>query len=535
MPRRSRFLVGFLFPLAAFLLFSVPSCAAPREVEGEVTRVADGDTLTLVTRDGTKLKVRLYGIDAPEIRHEEMAGQPHGEEAKAALEAMTLGKRVTVRIVEVDTHRRLVGVVYRSGTDVNREMVRSGNAWAYRRFLSAPYASGYIEAEKDARSGGLGLWKQVNPDPPWKFKDRSRHGAEKPPSAKHVILFIGDGMGFEQVKAAGMVATGKGGTLSFEAFPHRGSVRTRNAEGGVTDSASAATAMATGVKVGNDVISTALPGNGAPLATVLERFQAEGKSTGLVTTTFVTHATPAAFGAHEPSRYNYARIAADYLRDARPNVLFGGALYITRQAAESAGYAVVSDRAGLLALDTEKGSMVSGQFGNDHMPFEADGRGKLPSLPEMTRVALRILDNDPDGLFLMVEGGRIDHACHANDIRRSAGETIEFSRAVAEAVEWGRGRTDTLIIVTSDHDTGGLRVLASKGRGALPAVTWRTTEHTADEVPIYGWGKNAEPISGSLENTDVFRIMLQSFPQSSRADRHRSVSPAVPRSEGERR
>lgn len=174
MPGRRRSFVVFLFGVVVFLLFSVPSCAAPREVEGEVTRVADGDTLTLVTREGTKLKVRLYGIDAPEIRHEEMPGQPYAEESKTALEALTLGKRVTVEIVDVDTHGRVVGIVRRDGLDINRDMVRSGFAWAYRRFLSAPYASGYIDVERDARRRGLGLWKQANPDPPWDFKRRNR-------------------------------------------------------------------------------------------------------------------------------------------------------------------------------------------------------------------------------------------------------------------------------------------------------------------------------------------------------------------------
>lgn len=329
-------------------------------------------------------------------------------------------------------------------------------------------------------------------------------------TAKNIILFIGDGMGFEQVKAAGMYEGGAAGTLSFEAFPYRGSTKPLNAEGGVTDSAASATAMATGNKVSNGVISMSIPGNGNPSVTVLELLKAEGKSTGLVTTTFVTHATAAAFGAHEPDRNNYVNIAGDYLRDARPNVLFGGAKYVTKPAAAAAGYTVVADRAGLQALDTETESMVSGQFGGDHMPYELDGLGGLPHLSEMTLAALHILDNDPDGFFLMVEGGRIDHACHANDIERTIRETIEFSRAVAKAVEWGRNRSDVLIIVTADHETGGLQVLANNGMGIVPTVTWGTTGHTASEIPVYGWGAGAASISGSMEITDIFRILMQS-------------------------
>jgi endonuclease YncB( thermonuclease family) len=143
-------------------------------VEGEVTRVIDGDTVTLTTREGTKLRVRLYGIDAPEVRHEEIAGQPFGNEARAALKTLVLGRRVTVEIVDIDAHRRMVGIVHRSGMDINLEMVRSGYAWAYRRYLSAPYASRYLDAEREARGKRLGLWKEANPDPPWEFKRRNR-------------------------------------------------------------------------------------------------------------------------------------------------------------------------------------------------------------------------------------------------------------------------------------------------------------------------------------------------------------------------
>ena len=172
---RSRSAVLFLSAIVAVLVLSALSCPGPRTVDGKVSRVIDGDTLTLVTREGTKLRVRLYGIDAPEIRHETMPGQPHGEEAKDALAALVLGRWVTVEIVDIDAHRRVVGIVHGSGVDINREMIRSGDAWAYRRYLSAPYASGYIDAEKEARGRRAGLWERDNPDPPWEFKRRIRH------------------------------------------------------------------------------------------------------------------------------------------------------------------------------------------------------------------------------------------------------------------------------------------------------------------------------------------------------------------------
>ena len=178
MSGRFRRVVLFLFAFVVLLGASVPSCASPRTVEGEVSRVIDGDTVALTTREGTKLRIRLYGIDAPEVRHEKTAGQPYGKEAKEALAALALGRRVTVEIVDIDVHGRTVGIVHRSGVDINLEMVRSGYAWAYRRYLSAPYASRYLDAEREARGRSLGLWKDANPVPPWEFKRRNREAGE---------------------------------------------------------------------------------------------------------------------------------------------------------------------------------------------------------------------------------------------------------------------------------------------------------------------------------------------------------------------
>lgn len=317
-------------------------------------------------------------------------------------------------------------------------------------------------------------------------------------------------MGYEQVKAAGLYSNGLKGKLAFESFPYCVSITTQSATDAITDSAAAATALATGRKVANGVISMAIPGNGRPLETILERLQAEGKSTGLVTTAYVTHATPAAYGAHEPKRTETEAISLDYLQDSKPAVLFGGAKHLTRARAEAAGYLVVSTRAGLLALDTEKTARVSGQFGHGHMPYEYDrtsGQDTAPNLSEMTTVALRILDNDPDGFFLMVEGGRIDHAGHDNNLARNVAETLELNRAVMKALEWARDRDDTLILVTADHETGGLKVIKNRGKGVLPEATWSTRGHTSSLVPLCSWGTRSELVMGVKDNTGVFKII----------------------------
>ena len=328
-------------------------------------------------------------------------------------------------------------------------------------------------------------------------------------SAKNVIFIIGDGMGFEQVKAAGMYANGKPGTLSFETMPYNGQVTTYAADNAVTDSAAGATAMATGVKVNNGVISMKIPGDGVELRTMLEHYKEKGKAVGLVSTTHISHATPAAFGAHEPSRGNYAQIIEDYLNQTKPEVLMGGAKFITPSAASDAGYTVVTDRQELLALDTDKVKQLSGQFGNDNLPYEYDGIGNLPHLSDMVVAAIGILDNDPDGFFLMIESGKIDHAGHANNLKQNIFETIELSNAVEKTLEWSNGRKDTLLIVTADHETGGLKVTETNpAKTKFPKVEWKTTGHTSINVPIYAWGVGAEQFSGVMDNTDFFLMII---------------------------
>jgi alkaline phosphatase len=326
--------------------------------------------------------------------------------------------------------------------------------------------------------------------------------------AKNIILIIGDGMGFEQVKAAGIYANGKAGTLSFESLPYKGQVSTYSANETVTDSAAAGTAIATGVKVNNRVISMKIPGDKSELKTMLEHYKEKGKAVGLVSTAHISHATPAAFGAHEPSRNNYKQIIVDYFTQTKPDVMMGGAKAINSDQAEKAGYTVVTDRKGLLALDTDKVTRLSGQFGKNHMPYEFDGVGKLPHLSDMAAVAIDILDNDPDGFFLMIEAGRIDHAGHSNNLKQNIFETIELSNTIAKTLEWAKGRTDTLLIVTSDHETGGLKVIETEpAKNKFPKVEWKTGGHTSVNVPLYAWGLGAAEFAGVMDNTDFFLMI----------------------------
>jgi alkaline phosphatase len=272
--------------------------------------------------------------------------------------------------------------------------------------------------------------------------------------------------------------------------------------------------LATGVKVNNGVVGRRIPGKRQDVLNLTEWSKFWGKSTGIVTSAYMTDATPAAFGAHAVHRSHYIDIACDFLQQSRPNVLMGGGGNFAEFVDPTkAGYTVVRNRAELKAFTPQTTDFfVSGVFGDasDGIPYEYKGEKTyetLPHLSEMTAKALDLLDDDPDGFFLMVEGAKIDKACHGNHLERSVCETIEFSKAVQVAEKWAAGRSDTLILVTADHETGGLKVKEDNGAGKFPTVTWSTKGHTKTKVNVYAWGEGAEQIDGTMNNTDFFGII----------------------------
>jgi alkaline phosphatase len=331
----------------------------------------------------------------------------------------------------------------------------------------------------------------------------------------NIILFIGDGMGAEQIAAASLYKTGTEDGLYINTLPVVTSMATHSATDAITDSAASATAMATGMKVQNGAVSAMLPGDGHDLTTILEMAKAEGKAVGLVTTTFITHATPAAFGAHVDTRSDYAGIAADYLTGSQPHVLFGGGGYGPEPTdLEAAGYTVVTTADELAAHATAVGDqgagpgMTAALIGDGHLTYIYDGRpDDYPSLVEMTAAAVDLLSEDPDGYFLMVEAGRIDHAAHDNDLARMVPEVLELDDTVRSIAQDARTMRETLVVVTADHETGGLEVLQANGPGVLPTVSWSTDYHTGVDVPLRAAGVAAQEFAGVDDNTEIFSVM----------------------------
>ncbi|HEY63103.1 MAG TPA: alkaline phosphatase [Caldilineae bacterium] len=348
--------------------------------------------------------------------------------------------------------------------------------------------------------------------------------------ARAIILFIGDGMGEAQRTAGRWAAVGRDGMLAMDAMPFSGWSCTASANSAVTDSAAAATALATGVKTNNGMI--AVDPAGRPLTTILERAQTRGKAVGLVTTTQVTHATPAAFAAHVRSRKEMLEIARQMIA-AGVDVLLGGGedefLPTTMSGcypqpgersdgrnliaeAVAVGYTYVCDADALAAVDPTSTSRLLGLFADEGMvrPFS-------PSLAEMTRKAIEILSQDPDGFFLMVEGGQIDWASHANDAANAIADVIGLDEAVSVALAHAATAPDTLIIVTADHETGGMRVdlvAGEQGPFYMPDgtpfyVSWTTGGHTSVDVPTTAQGPWADLLAGTYENTYIHDVMLR--------------------------
>jgi len=295
--------------------------------------------------------------------------------------------------------------------------------------------------------------------------------APAPPQPNAIILMIGDGMGFSQVTFARNLLLGLGERWAFEQLPITGIMSTRSASNLTTDSAAAGTAMSTGVKTSNQRIG--MTADGESLQTIAEAARRRGWRVGIVTTTAVTHATPAAFYAHVDDRYADVDDIGAQLLSHRPDVVLGGGLgsppdeaedglfdprHLIREA-EELGYTVWSS-------DSERSGrpeQLMGLLADEHFAYRLDDLRKpveqrAPSLAELTRIALDILSRDGKPFFLMVEGGRIDHACHSFDAATTAYEVEDFSQASAVVREFVEANSRSLMIVTADHATGGLAI-----------------------------------------------------------------------------
>jgi alkaline phosphatase len=416
---------------------------------------------------------------------------------------------------------------------------------------------------------------------------------------KNVILLIGDGMGYNQIEAASLYRFGAPSGQAYYGFPVKLAVSTYSASGagydpqqawgdfeyvkqGPTDSAAAATAMATGEKTINRYLGlrpdgTAIDDN---LTTAAE---AAGLATGLVTTVPITHATPAGFIAHNKNRYDFIGIADEMINRSGLEVLMGAGhpfydndglpvsgaaeykyvggaeLWQALEEGKAGGdcdgdsrpdpWSLTDSREEIVSLGTGPApkrllAVVKVQTTTQQRrrsphgdstidkPYEAPLTATVPTLPEMVLAAINVLDDDPDGFFLMIEGGAIDWACEDNESGRLIEEQIDFDRAVEAVIDWVERNSnwdETLVIVTADHESGYLlgpgsgpewKALVNNGVNKLPGMEWHSGTHTNSLVPLFAKGSAVslfdkyadenDPVRGRyIDNTEIAKAVFE--------------------------
>lgn len=327
---------------------------------------------------------------------------------------------------------------------------------------------------------------------------------------KNIIIYIGDGMGVAHITAGKIVR----GRLNLERFAVTGLVTTHSENELITDSAAAATALATGHKTYNGAVSVSA--DGKPLKTLFEFAEELGKSTGVVVTSSVTHATPAAFFAHIEDRHKQAEIAEQILKSGLDVLIGGGWAYFIPES--NAGSRRQDNKNLLESLETQmpvvlsyekipaKGKKLAALLAPDGLPKSAD---RNYSLAELTKIAIRILLKNRKGFILMVEGSQIDWAAHDQDSEGIITEMIDFDGAIGTGLDFAQKNGNTLILVTADHETGGFAVHDGSIRAKQVTESGFTTSgHTATMVPIFAYGPQSLNFSGIQDNTRVGQTLI---------------------------
>lgn len=329
---------------------------------------------------------------------------------------------------------------------------------------------------------------------------------ETPP--RNVILVIGDGMGVGQVSAASAMLHGPLGGLVLESAPVTGLMSTYASNLLVTDSAASATALATGFKAPKKALS--ILADGRVPVTIFEAAQARGLSTGFVTTSGLVDATPAGFTAHETKREHYPEILEDMLASGA-ELLIGGDWGNHRKSlndsefqemlgridsfGEDAGYTVVRN---LSELNASEGPVLA-----VFPPRAKTGNAHGPPLDELATFAVNRLAENEKGFVFLLELEVTDDVGHQNSIAGVVEGVRELDGALAKLLAWAEPRGDTLIVVTADHDTGGLGIVDGEYSDGVAEVRWATDMHTAQWVPLFAFGPGAEHFNGVIDNTDM--------------------------------
>ena len=323
---------------------------------------------------------------------------------------------------------------------------------------------------------------------------------------KNIILMIGDGMGLAHVYSA---MTANGGHLYLENFKNIGFSKTYSSDNYITDSAAGGTALSTGVKTYNGAIG--VDPDKKPVPNIRELAEKKGLKTGLVSTSAITHATPASFIAHVSSRSSYEDIASDFLK-TNIDVFIGGGIKNFEERKDGKnlskelkdkGYHVLYN---IDDIQKVKSGKLAGFTAQEHdAPMPERGEVLVPA----TQTAINLLSQNKKGFFLMVEGSEIDFLAHENKTPGVVLETLDFDRAIGAALKFAAANRETLIIVTADHETGGMTLNDGDYKKGSLTGKFTTGGHTGTAVPIYAFGPGAEQFTGFMENTDIAKKMMK--------------------------
>lgn len=317
---------------------------------------------------------------------------------------------------------------------------------------------------------------------------------------KNVIIMIGDGMGLTQVYAA-MIANGN--KLNIERCTNTGFSKTYSFNNFTTDSGAGGTAIACGVKTKNYMIG--LNPDSTKAESILELAKKYQLSTGVVVACALSHATPAAFVAHQVNRNMYEEIASDYLNSDLDVMIGGGKKYFNNRTDEknliedlkARNYTVILNPDSINNCRCSKLAALLYEDQNPPMPE----RGKM--LPQSTTTAIDILSKNKKGFVLMIEGSQIDWACHDNNADQTIKEVLDFDETIGKVLDFAQKEKNTLVIITADHETGGMTLPDGNVINQTIKALYSTKGHSGVCVPVYSYGPGSEYFRGFMENSSI--------------------------------
>ena len=359
--------------------------------------------------------------------------------------------------------------------------------------------------------------------------------------AKNIILLISDGMSLSQVSSYRLLKGGPNERIAVDRFPISGIVLTHSQDAIVTDSASSATAFSTGKKTNNGALG--LDPDNQVLENFTETIDKHGYVSSLISTSEITHATPAAYASHVDLRWKTDEISLQMMDSDVMTILGGGRhFFMTEEMGGkrsdevnlleeiNSSHTILTKKTDMDSFDHTNQGKVVGLFADEALrDIETPENHSLePTTSEMLNFALKRSDqfnqNGCKGFFVMVEGSQVDWAGHANNLDYLKREMADFDDAVKTALDFAKNNQDTLVIVTADHETGGLLIEpATPTNYTSPEVKFSFNtgigygSHTGVPVPVYAYGPGSENFTGTLDNTDVYYAMVEALDLSSQS------------------